>query len=77
MSRIAWPDSIDQAAKPAAEYEHWPDPQRATGSKEARAEPPDCIVVQGPEPDSIRICRQVAINTVTDDRGRLLPGLTN
>ncbi len=38
-----------QPAEPTTKNEHWPEPQRAAGTEEENAKPPNAITVQNPE----------------------------
>ena len=57
----------DEPAEPAAEHKDRPEPQSTAGREEDDAEPANGFAVEGPEPFSVRIGRQIA-GQQTDQR---------
>jgi len=49
----------DQPAEPAPEHKDRPDPQRTSGGEENDTKPANGIPVEGPEPLSVGVRRQI------------------
>ena len=58
MSRL----DRDQPAEPRAEHEYRPDAKGAAGREKHNAQPAHGLAIERPEPDAVRVGRQVRID---------------